>query len=300
MEDRRENAFLEQVRLIWFPGEGEKPYVILCAGGSYQSVCSMVEAFPAAAALNRAGYTAFVLNYRTDTGTGEAVMPKPLEDLAEALKYVDTHREEFGLKHGNYAAAGFSAGANLVNLWGLDRCGYRHYHARKPDVLFCSYTVSSVKALDQEKEKVFLETMFGRGYGREALEQYDVLSNLTEDYPACYINACGDDEAVPVSQSEMLHERLAELGVENRMEIGKSGGHGYGIGRGTDVEGWLERAINFWIDLKPIGESGSPACKYYIGGEHRPAGEYDIAYDGDVPVTSVRGEVKTTQCIPAV
>ena len=30
------------------------------------------------------------------------------------------------------------------------------------------------------------------------------------------------------------------------MRMGEKGGHGFGEGRGTDAEGWIERAIEFY------------------------------------------------------
>lgn len=39
------------------------------------------------------------------------------------------------------------------------------------------------------------------------------------------------------------------LRIRNTCEIGNKGGHGFGLGLGMDVEGWLERAIRFYEGL---------------------------------------------------
>lgn len=64
-EDKRK----EDVNLIHFPGgedAKDRPYIILCAGGAYSMVCSMVQSYPVAARFNELGYTAFALTYRVD------------------------------------------------------------------------------------------------------------------------------------------------------------------------------------------------------------------------------------------
>lgn len=247
-EIKKENT-LQNVKVIHFPGECDKPYVIVCAGGAYMSVCSLTEAFPVAARFNELGYTAFVLNYRTSSGKG-AVIPKPLEDVAAAVKYINKNLSKFNLTSNRYAIAGFSAGGNLVNTWGLQSCGYGKYQVEKPEVIFSCYTVSSLKSLLNTDGEMFLNIMFGENYEKKLIDQYDVLSNITKDYPPCYINACEDDDTVSVEQSVKLHEKLTECGVLNKIWIGQHGGHGYGDGRGTDVEGWIDEAVKFWNQLK--------------------------------------------------
>ena len=51
---------------------------------------------------------------------------------------------------------------------------------------------------------------------------------------------------MPVQNSRKLDQRLTELGVHHRTRIGRRGGHSFGLGTGTDVEGWLEEAVAFW------------------------------------------------------
>ena len=38
--------------LLFFPGERGKPFVLICAGGGYATVCSFLEGYPVAAQLN--------------------------------------------------------------------------------------------------------------------------------------------------------------------------------------------------------------------------------------------------------
>ena len=59
------------------------PFAILCPGGAYWMVCSYIEGVPIARKLNKAGYSAFILHYRTKE---KALYPAPQDDLAMAVK----------------------------------------------------------------------------------------------------------------------------------------------------------------------------------------------------------------------
>ena len=70
------------------------------------------------------------------------------------------------------------------------------------------------------------------------------------NYPPAYIVHCKDDPVVSYTQSQELDRKLTELGTQHKLELGEKGSHGFGAGKGTDCEGWIERAIAFWKSLK--------------------------------------------------
>ena len=37
-----------------------------------------------------------------------------------------------------------------------------------------------------------------------------------------------------------------EAGIETSLDVRESGGHGFGLGMGTDAEGWFDNAVAFW------------------------------------------------------
>lgn len=247
-DEIRANSELENVKLTAFMGNPEKPFVILCAGGGYNSVCSMAEAFPVATQLSELGYSTFCLNYRTYSGT-DILFPKPVDDLAQAVKYVFEHKKMFNLCSDNYALGGFSAGANLINVFCLENIGYKKYNVKKPNCLFSVYGLMTFSDLTTEMRESIYDTMFGGNVDTDLINQYDVILNIKGDYPASYIVVAEDDDTVPVSNSLKLKEKLDLLNVPNKLEIGENGGHGFGDGRDTDLEGWVERAVLFWNSL---------------------------------------------------
>lgn len=241
------DASKKQVNLLHFPAQTEdKPFVILCAGGAYMNVCSAAEAYPIAKKLNELGYSAFALNYRVG-GTG--LMPMPLDDLAAALRYIREHAVELHVDPDRYLVCGFSAGGNLTALWGTENHGFQQYDLPAPLAMFPVYPAVSPRLWGDPKESkliaAFLKTMFGKNPSEEVLRDYDVLEHIGADYPPCYLVCCRDDDQVPYVNSEKLKEALDAQHIPVALEIGEHGGHGYGEGRGTDVAGWVERAIAF-------------------------------------------------------
>lgn len=236
----------KDVNVIFFPQKGNQPkdtYVVLAAGGAYMNVCSLAESYPVAARLNELGYPVFALTYRVG---GKGLLPKPLEDLAQAIRWIDANAERFGVTAGDYIVGGFSAGGNLTALWGTDNHGYAHYGLAKPKALFPIYPAINHKCYGEGKlAQAFCEIMFGKNYSEEKACEYDVDTHMSEHYPPCYIAACKDDPSVPIVNACRLKERLDALGIPAVLELGEKGGHGFGEGRGTDVEGWIGRAAAF-------------------------------------------------------
>ena len=57
---------------------------------------------------------------------------------------------------------------------------------------------------------------------------------------------CLDDATVPVQSSRVFDNALQARGIVHRSRFPAHGGHGIGLGIGTDAEGWLGQAVQFW------------------------------------------------------
>lgn len=248
-EECTEDAQKKAVNVVYVAPEKadpQKPYVMVVAGGAYMTIASAVEAYPIATHLVDAGYPVFVLTYRV----GEfGLMPKPMEDMAGALRVVRDHAEEFGVDPDNYVVCGCSAGANLVCTWSVNSLGYGAWNMPKPKAVFAVYTVVDLVDEDQRQDSFFLKIMLGENYTQEDVLKYDVLSQVTEDYPPCYIVCGKDDETVPCYHSERLKARLDELGIPAVFKEAEHAPHGFDDGTGTDAEGWPEEAVAFLESL---------------------------------------------------
>lgn len=239
----------KEVQLFHFPGTEEGRFAILLAGGAYQCVCSMQEAFPAAAKLNELGITAFCLNYRT----GQAgLLPKPMEDLAAAYRLIRENAGHFRIDPERYAVGGFSAGGHVAAGWGTEALGYRKYGLPAPELLMLGYPYITAENLtrtvSEEIRHMFLQVMFGTQYTDEIINKYNVDQHVDAYYPPVYIVHCKDDDTVPVYDAECFIESLDRAGVAYKAELPDSGGHGFGLGSATPVAGWIERAAQFWAE----------------------------------------------------
>ena len=121
-----ERIYLNEDKTVWFdtyllseseellPGK-KREAVVVCPGGGYQYTSDR-EAEPIALAFNAMGYHSFVLRYSVDM---EAVMPKPIKELAQTMAYIKDHADEWSLNPDKVFVAGFSAGGHLAAALGV-------------------------------------------------------------------------------------------------------------------------------------------------------------------------------------
>lgn len=243
---------MADVNIIPFPVSGgeNRPYALIIPGGSFITTFSVTEGFPIAAKLNEMGYSAFVLSYQID---GVGLMYRPLDDIAAALNYIDVHAGQLHAKPGEYFAAGFSAGANIDALWGTKQLGYAHYGLAKPKALFTIYgpinrkKVPPLPGRSYEAGNIVCYGILPDGTELEGITKKPVYTDelLDGNYPPSFIGGCKDDPLVNPQNWYLLKEALDRAGVPAVLEVGEYGGHGYGLGRNTDVKDWLPRAVEF-------------------------------------------------------
>lgn len=239
-----------EAKLLYFPSKGfrheKQPYIILAAGGGYFGVCSLVESIPAAAYLNEQGWDVFCLNYRS---AKLGLMPKPLEDMASALRCIRDHAAGWGLDRGRYVVGGFSAGAHLAGMWGTEKHGYAAYGLPAPECVWLCYPMVSAE-LEEKVGKVSTlivkKVMFGLMGGKKQSAEWALDRQIGPGYPPTYLIMAKDDDTIPQKLYEDLKRTLMENHIPVKINHVAVGGHGYGLGRGTDAEGWLDEAIRFW------------------------------------------------------
>ncbi len=121
-----ERIFLNDEKTAWFDTyllenskellpDKKRKAVIVCPGGGYQYTSDR-EAEPIALAFAGMGYHAFVLRYSVDL---QAVMPRPIKELAQTMAYVKDHADEWYIDKDKVFVAGFSAGGHLAAALGV-------------------------------------------------------------------------------------------------------------------------------------------------------------------------------------
>jgi len=254
-QEMRDDPGKKDVRLFCFPGTNrEGRYAILLSGGAYEAVCSIAESFPVATKLNEHGITVFCLNYRIHKPGMDCLLPKPMDDLAAAWRFLRAHASEFGIVPENYAVGGFSAGGHVAAEWGTDNKGARKYGIPQPEMLLLGYPMITTERMREETTREFwvhfLEVMFGPKYDRRIEAEYSVDLHVDDKYPATYIVQSKNDADLPFWNLSVMKKALENAGVTYRAEVSVDGGHGFGLGSATDIAGWIDRAAEFWSGIQ--------------------------------------------------
>lgn len=203
----------ESTGLFFFKGEAFAPFAIICPGGGYSYVGSIHEGFPHAIELNKKGYNAFVLQYRVG---GERIA---CEDLAAAISYIFENADMFEVSTEDYSIWGSSAGARMAARLGSNGAlAYGGNDVPKPCTVVMAYTGHSDFSLND---------------------------------PPTFVTSSEDDPIANVFIVERRVESMRNAGIDVEYRKYKNAGHGFGLGNGTDAQGWIEYAIHFWERQMP-------------------------------------------------
>ena len=240
----RPNRYALDERFVLRDGQTH-PFAVIVPGGGYNVVCSYIEGTPIARRLNERGVSAFILYYRV---RGKARFPQPQDDLARAVKEILRGAEEYRVEKESYSVWGSSAGGHLAASFGTESMGWLKYGLPKPGAIVLSYPVISMDpALTHAQTH---DNLLGR-HATAAMERAaSADEQVTPAYPPTYI-WCGDaDGSVPPENTRRLTAALEKAGAAVRCEIFPGVEHGVGPGTGTAAAGWIDRALDFWLEQR--------------------------------------------------
>ncbi|MBQ7202494.1 MAG: alpha/beta hydrolase [Eubacterium sp.] len=221
-------------------GEGKKPFAVICPGGGYYMVSAHNEGVPFAKRLNALGYSAFVLRYRVGS---KAKCPAPLDDLACAVRHIIENADEYNVKTTGYSVWGSSAGGHLAGLFSSERICKGVYNLPQPSAVILVYPVITMGAISHcDSVKNFL----GENPTDEEIKAASIENNVNSNYPPTFLWNALDDDCVNPQNGEIMKNALERYGVEYEFLQFKTGGHGIGLGIGTECEPWFDRAVAFW------------------------------------------------------
>jgi len=151
---------------------------------------------------------AFVIRYRT--GNEQSAT----KDLAAAISYIFSNSEKLGVSTKDYSLWGGSAGARMVgNIALRGVSAYGGSNLPKPATAVIAYTGQS---------------------------------SYSANFPPTFIAVAANDGIANVNTVERRVGNLKASGVEVEYRRYQTAGHGFGTGKGTDAEGWINDAIRFW------------------------------------------------------
>jgi acetyl esterase/lipase len=207
-EQKRQDPGKRYTGLFFFHGNPGDPFAIVCPGGGFSYVGSLQEGFPLALKICKKGYNAFVIRYRIGNEQ------RATEDLAAAISFIFRNEETFKVDTKNYSLWGGSAGARMAGNIALSGvAAYGGGNIPKPATAVIAYTGQS---------------------------------SWSKDFPPSFITVAANDGIANVNIVERRVENLRNAGVDVEYRRYESAGHGFGLGTGTDAEGWLDLAVRFW------------------------------------------------------
>lgn len=231
--------------------EKRKITFLIIPGGGYSHVAMKHEGHDVAKALSDLGYPAFVLRYRLPRADQ---MPDKrigaIQDAQQALSYIRIHSTSFGIEQGKVGVLGFSAGGHLASTLSthfetdyLDK-GMSSATLR-PDFSVLLYPVISMD--DDITHKGSKTNLIGPDFLGSDVARFSNELNVTKNTPPTYLMHAIDDKAVPIENAERYLEALQKNGVESKLFIYDTGGHGFGMVNKTDTRSWLDDMIN-WLE----------------------------------------------------
>jgi len=211
--------------------------VIICPGGSFQTLSIENEGNEEARWLIAHGVAAFVLKYRvihtlTDDPVKEVlvnrgskdyqaevakVLPLAIADTRLAISYVREHAADYGLSASKIGIMGFSAGGTLAAS-----SAYRYTPENKPDFVAAIYPFFPAS----------------------------LQSEIPADAPPMFIVAATDDDLGLAPQSVELYQKWTAANHVAELHMYTKGGHGFGMRKqNIPTDSWIER-LGDWLGLE--------------------------------------------------
>ena len=198
-----------------------RPAILIIPGGGYNSTSNR-EAEPIALPFLAAGYNAFVLRYTC----APATFPVALREACMAMRYIRENAEALEVNPNMVAAIGFSAGGHLCGTLGTmydcpEVTDLGDAALLRPDALCLGYPVAVAWGKTHEG------TFRNISGGDEVLRMRLSIDKLARaDMPPTFLWHTAADELVPVMNSLLYAQALADNHVPFAMRIYPNGAHG--------------------------------------------------------------------------
>ncbi len=232
-----------------------RPAIMIVPGGGYV-MTSDREAEPVALRMLGYGYNAFILRY----SCAPSRWPVSLIELAEAMRRIRQHADEWHVDPDAIVLMGFSAGghlaASLATGWESDPVFAEHgYRAAdiKPNGLVLGYSVLDAGRWTHQGSIIGL---VGEQKAKDPkqIEKLSLQKHVSRAVPPVFLWHTATDDTVPVQNSLMFAQACIEKGIPTELHIFPKGGHGLSVGtRETSIKGWhdygIEPDVQAWPSL---------------------------------------------------
>ncbi len=174
------------------------------------------------------GYMLCAIDYRL---APRYKFPAQIEDVKCAIRFLRANASKYGIDPTRIGAWGESAGGHLVALLGVTDSsaglegsgGYADQSSRVQAVVDM-FGPSDLTALPGQSQ--LLEQVFGTSNPEsEALKRASPITYVSKDDPPFLILHGEMDDVIPLSQSQILYDRLVSAGVPATLVVVKNSGH---------------------------------------------------------------------------
>ncbi|MGB0579368.1 MAG: alpha/beta hydrolase [Limisphaerales bacterium] len=213
--------------------------VVILPGGGFGKVVTNKEGTEAAEWLNRHGFAAFVLSYRTKIGKADPGWERPLQDSQRLMSLVRARAGEWNLKPNRIGLLGFSAGGQVAARLLSD--SQRSYPRFDP--------IDEVSFRPDFAILVYPWTIYDVKTGKLVAGV-----SVPKDCPPTFIVHTDDDRSSSLG-AVLFYTGLKKHGIPSELHVYGNGGHGYGLRpvEGSAISSWPGQAAHWlgrWIERR--------------------------------------------------
>jgi acetyl esterase/lipase len=201
-----------------------RPGILICPGGGYHFV-SKREAEPIALKFLSEGYNTFILTYSVHPHT----FPTALREVAAAMELIYENAEAWLTDTDRVAIMGFSAGGHLAchysNCYDIPEVREVFPDSKPVQAAVLSYPVITGDVKYRHKGS-FVNLSGHEEPTEEDIEKFSLQNRVTEQTPPTFLWHTRTDLTVPIMNTLLYAQALAEHGVPFAVHIYPQGAHG--------------------------------------------------------------------------
>ena len=205
----------------------KRPVMLIIPGGGYRFV-SRREAEPLALRMMPRGFNCFVLTYSVDP----IGYPAQLQQVAAAMEMIYEYADAWHCDTDRVAIMGFSAGGHLAAHYcnRYDEPQVRKFFPQSKAVRCAVLGYPVITADPAYSHKASFERLNGGTYPetQEKIDFYSCDKMVSEKTPPTFLWHCTGDKTVPVKNTLLYANALADHGVPFQLHIYPYGKHGAG------------------------------------------------------------------------
>ena len=109
-----------------------------------------------------------------------------------------------------------------------------------------AFAYNAVKGANKSNKIELLSNNKGENCSEEEVKKYSVHTNVDKNYPETYLWQGRNDQCIFFENSVIMDKALTENNVKHKYVVYDDTCHGFGVGKGTCAEGWIDDMLNFF------------------------------------------------------